>query len=740
MSIQSLKFKIVVIILLAALLPLLIVTWLIVGVDAKMLHEGVSKQLFQMAELKQRQLDRHLVFIEGLAKTLAAETAVSDVLRQGSAETETVDEVTETLAEDAVEETATEETSFVPMDAPGLFASIQNMQQAFWGKVHHIYLIDPNGNVVFSPNKEGEGHSAHLGESLAASPFFGQSLKETVVTDFFGFSEKDHYHQILLQPVIDGDGVTLGVIGIEVSIDYLAAIFHEGMQDMEGAEVHLLTLEGEPVVHLKADRGEARNFEALSKALEDGVFEGVVDRGDHKVFSVFLYDKVRPWVLGLEVDNRTAVAPIREMKRKSWFFSFIVLILALVFGFFAAKRLSGPLLRMQSKIFNAVRDKDLTVTLLSSGRDEMAVLAAEMNSFMSGMNRLLGEVKSVSGTIQETSKQLNNNSTHLDGLASEMTGKYQSVKKTSSEIATKADALSKETSGARDLVEDLDKTGRDIGDEVEKVNMLAEASDAMVSETLEAMDRMAASINQITALTAEGAQAHKGVFERIDRARGLMSRFEESSKAVQKVVGVIDKLAAQTGLLALNATIEAEKAGEAGKSFAVVAGEVKSLARQSSDFTDQISDQMKAMRENAASLAEAIEGIFTNVDDLHRMSEEIAKSAEHQLKTTSGVSQIVNDEVEHLRDIAVGVARLSSSVGQILEKSNRLGQFLVQVDQSASDSNVLARRVRESTLSMGEACRELEAVTEEVKRSSDELETRFTNLMDLVKPYKVEPK
>lgn len=738
MSIQSLKFKIVVIILLAALLPLLIVTWLIVGVDAKMLHEGVSKQLFQMAELKQSQLDRHLVFIEGLAKTLAAESAVSDVLQQGSAETETGDEVTETLAEDAVEETATEETSFVPMDAPGLFASIQNMQQAFWGKVHHIYLIDPNGNVVFSPNKEGEGHSAHLGESLAASPFFSQSLKETVVTDFFGFSEKDHYHQILLQPVIDGDGVTLGVIGIEVSIDYLAALFHEGMQDMEGAEVHLLTLEGEPVVHLKAERGEARNFEALSKALEDGVFEGVVDRGDHKVFSVFLYDKVRPWVLGLEVDNRTAVAPIREMKRKSWFFSFIVLILALVFGFFAAKRLSGPLLRMQSKIFNAVRDKDLTVTLLSSGRDEMAVLAAEMNSFMSGMNRLLGEVKSVSGTIQETSKQLNNNSTHLDGLASEMTGKYQSVKKTSSEIATKADALSKETSGARDLVEDLDKTGRDIGDEVEKVNMLAEASDAMVSETLEAMDRMAASINQITALTAEGAQAHKGVFERIDRARGLMSRFEESSKAVQKVVGVIDKLAAQTGLLALNATIEAEKAGEAGKSFAVVAGEVKSLARQSSDFTDQISDQMKAMRENAASLAEAIEGIFTNVDDLHRMSEEIAKSAEHQLKTTSGVSQIVNDEVEHLRDIAVGVARLSSSVGQILEKSNRLGQFLVQVDQSASDSNVLARRVRESTLSMGEACRELEAVTEEVKRSSDELETRFTNLMDLVKPYKVE--
>ncbi len=85
-----------------------------------------------------------------------------------------------------------------------------------------------------------------------------------------------------------------------------------------------------------------------------------------------------------------------------------------------------------------------------------------------------------------------------------------------------------------------------------------------------------------------------------DRADDIMGSLGASSEAISGVVLAITTLAEQTNLLALNAAIEAARAGEAGKGFAVVADEVKELARATASATSSITDQVTTMQTAAA--------------------------------------------------------------------------------------------------------------------------------------------
>lgn len=153
-------------------------------------------------------------------------------------------------------------------------------------------------------------------------------------------------------------------------------------------------------------------------------------------------------------------------------------------------------------------------------------------------------------------------------------------------------------------------------------------------------EEMSGSIREIGVQMQRSSQMTAKV---VDEAVQTMNRVKGLTEAAQKigdVVSLITKIASQTNLLTLNATIEAAWAGEAGKEFAVVANEVKSLANQTARATDEIVTQVSAIQAATAGAVQAVTTISGAIVQVNIISAQVAASIEEQGAATMETSAL----------------------------------------------------------------------------------------------------
>jgi len=217
----------------------------------------------------------------------------------------------------------------------------------------------------------------------------------------------------------------------------------------------------------------------------------------------------------------------------------------------------------------------------------------------------------------------------LERAANSVTGGAEATAATLSTIRRRTDALTSRTSAAQG-------TATTFSHAADKFTQSAQGIGSQVRDAGKLAD--------------QASEAAREASANVDRLR-------ESSAAIGNVVNLIAQIARQTTLLALNSTIEAARAGEAGRGFAVVATEVKALAVQTQNATEEITKKIEALQRDAAG----------SVDAVHRISQAI--------EAIRPVFENVNG----------AVAEQNATTGEMADNAAAASSFIVSVGDSATE-------------------------------------------------------
>jgi methyl-accepting chemotaxis protein len=207
-----------------------------------------------------------------------------------------------------------------------------------------------------------------------------------------------------------------------------------------------------------------------------------------------------------------------------------------------------------------------------------------------------------------------------------------------------------------------------------------------------ATDELSSSIGEIARqITQTNNVVHMAV-EEAQSTSGEMTTLAESAQKIGDIVKLIRTIAEQTNLLALNATIEAARAGEAGRGFAVVASEVKSLAVQTAKATEAIAGQILAVQGSTASAVESIRRITQRMQEIQHYASGVAASIEQQSAATNNISSNVasaahaTQTMAHvLSDVAGAATQTHTSAEVALDTSKSVEVAVAELRRHIED-------------------------------------------------------
>ncbi|MBF8673593.1 methyl-accepting chemotaxis protein [Pseudomonas fulva] len=305
-----------------------------------------------------------------------------------------------------------------------------------------------------------------------------------------------------------------------------------------------------------------------------------------------------------------------------------------------------------------VASGDLTLHEPSLRRDELGQLQASMQRMTQGLRELIGGIGDGVTQIASAAEE-------LSAVTEQTSAGVTNQKVETDQVAT---AMNQMTA----TVHDVARNAEQASEAAVMADQQAREGDRVVSEAVAQIERLASEV-------ANSSEA--------------MSQLKGESDKIGSVLDVIKSVAQQTNLLALNAAIEAARAGEAGRGFAVVADEVRSLAQRTQHSTEEIEELIAGLQsgtQRAASVMDSsrqltdstveltrragssLENITRTVSSIQAMNQQIATAAEEQ----TAVAEEINRSVINVRDISDQTSAASEQTASSSVELARLGTHL----------------------------------------------------------------
>ncbi|MDQ0739614.1 methyl-accepting chemotaxis protein [Pseudomonas sp. W4I3] len=374
----------------------------------------------------------------------------------------------------------------------------------------------------------------------------------------------------------------------------------------------------------------------------------------------------KPWGVLLDVPKKVLVAPAEALKAQldadntrgtllELGLGLLAAVVGLMLVWLMARSVTRPILGVAQMLQDiASGEGDLTRRLAYDKQDELGQLAGWFNRFLDKLQPIIAEVKR---SVQDARGTADQSAAIASETSAGMEQQYRQVDQVataSHEMSATAQDVARSAAQAAQAARDADQSTRDgltvIGQTTSNIGLLAaDMSTAMA------------------------------------QVEGLAS----NSEKIGSVLEVIRGIAEQTNLLALNAAIEAARAGEAGRGFAVVADEVRNLARRTQESVEETRVVIEHLQSGTAEVVGAmgnsyrqaqgsVEQVGQAVTALRQIGDavtvisdmnlQIASAAEEQ----SAVAEEINNNVATIRDVTESLSEQANESARVSRTLNSL--------------------------------------------------------------------
>lgn len=419
-------------------------------------------------------------------------------------------------------------------------------------------------------------------------------------------------------------------------------------------------LDGKPLGDLKDPTGKRLFSEMVTTVERSGA--GFVDYmwpkpGLEKPVPKISYVKgFKPWdwIIGSGVYVDDIDAAFQQELMKSGV-TLIVLIGVLIgISVLLARSITVPLNKAVAAMHDVAKGQgDLTKRLREVGGDEISILSCEFNAFVEMLREMLLKVAHSTEALAQSAAEVSHITTETGRAVVRQQSETDQVATAATEMSSTAQSVAESASIAASSANDA-------------------ANQASESRKVVAQNRTA--ISNLSTAVEEAAQ--------------LIRRVESDSDNIGSILDTIRGIADQTNLLALNAAIEAARAGEQGRGFAVVADEVRTLAKRTSDATGEIEQMIVTLQEGARSAASAME----------TGKEQATSSVESAQETQDSLESIIN-AITNINDMNAHIASAAEEQAAVVEDINR---NIVNISGIANENAEGARQAEDAMSNMGE--------------------------------------